>query len=99
MLGEVRRLSDTFYRESLAPIGESVVRRILFGPDARGTLGNLYAAGEKGSGAPPDGLKGFLAPPERRAALAEIFRRSCLIVSWPAGVILAVLRPRRRNPD
>ena len=92
MLEEAARLSDAFYRERIAPVGESVVRRILFGPDARGTLDGLYAAGRKGSSAPPDGLKGFLAPPERRAALAEWFRRAFLPITYPAGLILALAR-------
>lgn len=94
MREEARRLSDAIYRERLAPAGESFVRRVLFGPDARGTLDNLYAAGAKYSAAPPDGLKGFLAPPGRRAALAEAFRRACLLVTYPAGAILALTRRR-----
>jgi hypothetical protein len=91
-LEEAGRLSDAFYRERVAPAAESVVRRILFGPDARGTLAGLYAAGRKDSSAPPDGLKGFLAPPERRAALAEAFRRACLPITYLAGFILALTR-------
>ncbi|MDE2512126.1 MAG: hypothetical protein KGL74_13460 [Elusimicrobia bacterium] len=82
------------YRERLAPAGEALVRRILFGSEARGTLAGLYAAGEKDSHAPPDGLKGFLAPPERRAAFAEVFRRACLLVTYPAGMLLALARRR-----
>jgi hypothetical protein len=89
---EAGRLSDAFYRERVAPIGESLVRRVLFGPDARGSLDDLYIAGEKGSSAPPDGLKGFLAPPDRRAAFAEICRRACLPITFPAGFILALAR-------
>ncbi|MDE2141635.1 MAG: hypothetical protein KGL74_05985 [Elusimicrobia bacterium] len=98
MREEARRLSDRIYRERLAPAGEALVRRILFGPDTRGRLADLYAAGEKGSSAPPDGLKGFLAPPARRAALAEVFRRACLLITCPAGVIAALARRRGAKP-
>ena len=92
MLQEACRLSDALYRERLAPAGEAFVRRVLFGPDARGRLSDLYAAGENGSGAPPDGLKGFLARPARREALAAVFRRACLLITFPAGLILASAR-------
>ena len=92
MLEEARRRSDALYRERIGPAAEAVVRRVLFGPDARGRLADLYAAGETGSSAPPDGLKGFLAPPERREALAAAFRGACRLVTLPAGLLLALTR-------
>jgi hypothetical protein len=95
VLEEARRLSDALYRERIAPAAEAAVRRVLFGPDARGRLSDLYAAGEKGSSAPPDGLKGFLAPSGRREALAAAFRRACALVTYPAGLVLSLARPRR----
>lgn len=81
-----RRLFDRF----VAPLAEAAVRRVLFGPDARGTLAELYAAGAAGSAAPPDGLKGLLAAPSRRASAREALERACLAVTWPLGAARAL---------
>lgn len=76
-----RRLFD----RAIAPAAEAVARRILFGPDARGALAELYAAGATGSSAPPDGLKGLLASPARRASARAALERACLAATGPLG--------------
>lgn len=81
----------------LAPAAEAAAVRVLFGPEARGTLDGLYAAGAAlPSAAPPDGLKGFFADGARRDACAAAFRAVCALPSWAAALLLwPVLRARR----
>ncbi len=95
----VRWLCDELFRGWLAPAAEAAARRALFGPDASGTLDQLYAGGAaEASRAAPDGLKGFLADAERRRRLADFTRSAFRAVAWPAGLLLAAFyRLRRRD--
>jgi hypothetical protein len=88
-------IADRIVDGSLAPAAEAAVRRVLFGPDARGTLEQLYAAGAAGSAAPPDGLKGFFADPARRAAAARCFRGLAKAAVLPAAALIALWRRLR----
>lgn len=94
----VRWFSEVIFYGWLAPSAVSAVRRILFGPDSRGTLTDLYSAGAAApSAAPPDGLKGFLADPSHRKAAADAFKYACRLVTYPVAAVLALacrLRPR-----
>jgi SAM-dependent methyltransferase len=92
-------LSDRLFDAAVAPAWEAMARRVLFGPDSRGTLAALYAAGSAaGSAAPPDGLKVFFADARRRAAWAGAFRTACAPFLWlvaaPLRVFFAVARGR-----
>lgn len=85
-----RRCARRLFDRLIAPFVEASARRVLFGPDARGALDELYAAGSTGSAAPPDGLKGLLADPARRAKIRAALERSCLVVTWPLGAAWAL---------
>lgn len=87
----VRWFSEVMFYGLIAPAAVSAVRRVLFGPESRGTLTDLYAAGAAvPSAAPPDGLKGFLADPAHRRRAANTFKYACRLVTYPAGALLAL---------
>ncbi len=94
----VRGFSDMIFDGWVAPVAGAAARRVLFGPDARGTLSDLYSAGAAlPSAAPPDGLKGFLADPGRRKAAADALKAAARLVTSPAAFVLDLvcrLRPR-----
>lgn len=86
-------LAGRFVDGALAPAAEAAARRVLFGPDARGTLDQLYAAGSAaGSSAPPDGLKGFFADPARRAAAGRRFRTAATLACLPGAALVWLWR-------
>lgn len=87
----LRWFSETMFYGWIAPAAIAAARRVLFGPESRGTLTDLYSAGAAApSAAPPDGLKGLLADPARRRSLAALFKYACRIVTYPLGGVLAL---------
>jgi len=86
----VRWFSELMFYGWIAPAAVAAARRVLFGPESRGTLTGLYAAGAAvPSAAPPDGLKGLLSDGARRRALADAFKRACRLFTYPLAALCA----------
>lgn len=91
-------LSRRMFAGVIAPALSAAGRRVLFGPDARGALADLYAAGAAlESAAPPDGLKGFFADPAHRRALEKSAEALFKLVTVPASVVLSFAFGVRRG--
>jgi len=87
-----RWFAERIFDGRILPLAESAAVRVLFGPDARGDLRSLYAAGAAArSAAPPDGLKGFFADPRRRASWTAVLRAACAPVVWPSAAVLSLV--------
>lgn len=83
-------LSRRLFAGVIAPALSAAGRRVLFGPDARGRLADLYAAGAAvDSAAPPDGLKGFFADSRHRLSLERAAELLFKLVTVPASVVLS----------
>jgi SAM-dependent methyltransferase len=90
--------SEEMFFAWIAPPAVALARKILFGPEASGTLSQLYGAGQAASSAvEPDGLKRLLADGGRRQKATNALKRACRLFTLPLGAVLSVfyrlLRP------
>ncbi|MDE2143660.1 MAG: class I SAM-dependent methyltransferase [Elusimicrobia bacterium] len=79
--------SETLYYALIAPPALALARRLLFGAGAEKTVTELYAGGAPGA----------LSDGSRRRRLATAFKRTCRVVTYPVGALLALIW--RLKPD
>ncbi|MDE2511648.1 MAG: hypothetical protein KGL74_11055, partial [Elusimicrobia bacterium] len=75
------------YYALIAPPALALARRLLFGAGAEKTVTELYAGGAPGA----------LSDGSRRRRLATAFKRTCRVVTYPVGALLALIW--RLKPD
>jgi SAM-dependent methyltransferase len=90
----VRFFSEILFDGLIAPGALALARRALFGRGAEGSITGLYTAAPS---AAESGPRGFLGDKARRQALVDAFKAACRIVTYPAGLILALAYRLRKD--
>lgn len=91
-----RWFSEILFDALIAPYAVAWARSLLFGPEAKGPITVLYAAGNSGKER-PSGAKGFFLQKSRRQALVNVFKSACRIFTYPAGAALSLVYHLKRN--